>query len=115
MIFRGVDNANDWLFGQGIQSYFTNNDAIAADIKTTLQQFYQECFYDPNSGVPWFSILGQKSADLLILTLQNAILNVDGVTRVIALSYQLDENRAASVSYVVSTVYSSNLSGEINL
>jgi hypothetical protein len=115
MIFRAIDTNNDWIFGQGLQSYFTENYAIMADIKTTLQSFYQECFFDLDFGVPWFNLLGQKNSALLLLTIKNQILNVAGVTQVFDVSITVNDNRNATIVYLVSTTYSTQVSGEITL
>ena len=115
MIFRGVTDSNDWLFGQGIQSYFTKETAINANIKTALQTFYQECFFDPAFGVPWFAILGQKNISLFQVTIQDAILACEGVTKVNLVSFYLDENRVARVKYSVNTIYTIQLEGEVAL
>jgi len=115
MSFRGIDGQNDWFFGQGIQSYFTGNDEIEADIKTTLQTFLQECFFDPNFGVPWFGILGQKNSALLIVTLRNIISQVSGVTGITNVEYNLTAERVAQVKYNVNTRYTTQLVGEVLL
>lgn len=115
MKFRAIDGNNDWVFGSGLQSYFTDQAALSADIKTRLQAFYQECFYDPTFGVPWFSILGQKNYDVVALTLSNEIAKVDGVIKVIDVSFSLDDQRNAKVNYTVNTIYSQQSSGEVTL
>jgi len=115
MRFRGITEENDWLFGNGKQSYLVNEGAIEADIKTTLQTFFQECFYDPTVGIPWFNILGQKDQNLLVLTLKNALDQVDGVTKVFDVRYYIDENRNANVSYLVNTIYTIQTAGTVQL
>lgn len=115
MKFRAIDGNNDWVFGSGLQSYFTDQSALSADIKTRIQTFYQECFYDPTFGVPWFSILGQKNYEVLSLTLSNEISKVDGVIKVLDVSLSLDNARNAKVNYLVNTIYSKQMSGEVTL
>jgi hypothetical protein len=115
MLFRGVDDKNDWLFGQGKQSYFRDNDAVKADIQTALQTFYQESFHSPNEGVPWFSILGQKDKELLNLNVKAAIIQVEGVTNCQNISITLDQNRNCVVKYWVTTIYTTQLTGEVTL
>lgn len=115
MLFRSIDDENDWMFGQGKQSYFRDDKAVEADIKTALQTFYQESFYDPDSGVPWFSLLGQKDVQLLNLNVKAAIINIEGVTNVQNVSISLDQNRNCVVKYLVTTIYTTQLSGEVTL
>lgn len=115
ILFRGVDENNDWMFGSGLQSYYKNNDAIMANIKTDLQLFYQECYFAPQDGVPWFAILGQKNKTLFEITLQNAILKVEGVTRCNYVNLVLDQSRKASIIYSVDTIYTTQLASEVSL
>lgn len=114
-LFRGVDDDNDWLLGQGKQSYFRDDRAVEADIKTALQTFFQESFYAPDQGVPWFAILGQKDVDLLNLNVRSAIIKVEGVTNVQDVSLSLDQNRNCVVKYLVTTIYTTQLTGEVTL
>jgi hypothetical protein len=115
MLFRSIDDQNDWMFGKGKQSYFRDDRAVEADIKTALQTFYQESFYDPDAGVPWFSLLGQKDVELLNLNVKAAIINIEGVTNVQNISISLDQNRNCVVKYLVTTIYTTQLSGEVTL
>jgi hypothetical protein len=114
-LFRGIDDDNDWLFGAGKQSYFRNDLAVETDIKTALQTFYQESFYEPDEGVAWFSLLGQRSVDLLNLNIRAAIIKVEGVTSVQNVSVSLDQNRNCVVKYLVTTIYTTQLAGEVIL
>jgi hypothetical protein len=114
-LFRGIDDDNDWLFGAGKQSYFRDDLAVETDIKTALQTFYQESFYEPDEGVAWFSLLGQRSIDLLNLNIRAAIIKVEGVTSVQNVSTTLDVNRNCVVKYLVTTIYTTQLAGEVIL
>lgn len=115
MRFRAVSAENDWIFGQGRQSYFVDQYAVMADIKTYLQSFFQECFFNIDFGVPWFNLLGQKDASLLLLTLKSEIGKVSGVTQVFDVSIVVNQNRTATVKYLVATIYSTQLSGEVSI
>lgn len=113
--FRAVDGKNDWIFGSGIQSYAKNDAAIAADIKTKLQTFLTEAFFDATVGLPWFQLLGAKDRNALILSIKTLISNVEGVTQVLELDFSLDTSRNAIIRYTVNTIYTTQLAGTVNL
>jgi hypothetical protein len=113
--FRAIDGDNDWVFGSGIQSYARDNLSISYDIKTKLQTFLTECFFDNTIGLPWFQLLGGKDKDALILGIKQAIANVEGVTQVLELDFSLNADRNAIIRYTVNTIYTQQLVGTVNL
>jgi hypothetical protein len=118
--FRGITDTGDWQFGNGKNSYFTDvysktNNPIKADIETTLKTFLTECFFNQNVGVPWFQLLNGKDTNALILTIKKAIYNIDGVTQVLELQFDLDINRNATIQYVVDTLYTTQIMGTVTL
>jgi hypothetical protein len=115
MIFRELDINGDWTFGRGKQNYLVENRAIMKNIETTLKWFFSECFFAPDGGVPWFSLLGQKNTELLLLSLKNTIINCDGVTKITDILFELSQDRVATVSYDINTVYSQSVSGSVTL
>jgi hypothetical protein len=115
MIFRNLDSDGDWQFGRGKQNYLTENYAIMKNIETTLKWFYSECFFAPDAGIPWFSLLGQKNSDIVILALKTAIMACYGVTKVSDLIFNLSENREATITFYIDTIYSQGASGSFVL
>ena len=115
--FRAIDADSDWLFGRGKSSYFRNNDAIQADIKTALQIFMGEVFWDTNFGVDWWNLIGGKNPAAqagIVLQCRTVILGVEGVTQIntVQPTYR-GADRSLSVSYSVNTIFSQNVSGEV--
>ena len=51
MIFRSLDELGDWNFGKGVQDFVSGNDAIALNIKTRIQSWVGDCFFDMGSHV----------------------------------------------------------------
>lgn len=116
--FRGITESGDWTFGNGLQSYFTDVysdkfNPIKADIETTLKTIFSECFFNQDIGIPWFDILNQKNPTALILTLKQAIYNIEGVTSVIELGYSTDSNRNVVITYAVDTLYTNQITGTV--
>ena len=114
-IFRALDSNGDWSFGNGLQSYAQNNQAIQLDISTTLQTIQGECFFDQSVGLPWFQLLGGGTPAQLILTVKSAIYNIVGVTGVTDLNYNLTTDRALSITYFVDTIYTTQISGTVTI
>lgn len=113
MIFRNVTLDGDWTFGSGLQNYATANQAITVNLKTRLLSWTQDCFFDPTFGVPWGNILGQKSTDIIVLSLSQFIAQSYGITRVTNVLFSLDINRDAHVTFTVDTLYTTQHTGTV--
>jgi len=116
--FRGLTESGDWTFGNGIQNYLSDVysdkfNPIKADIETTLKTIYSECFFNQDFGIPWFDLLNQKDPAILILTLKQAIYNIEGITSVIDLGYSTDMNRNVVITYAVDTLYTNQITGTV--
>jgi hypothetical protein len=105
MIVRSIDAENDWNFGKGKNDYKSANDAIAQNIKTRLQSFLGDCFFDIAAGIDWFNLLGSKNQLALSLEINAVILNTENVTGIKQLFVSLTD-RVFEVSYRVQTTYS---------
>lgn len=105
MITRAIDSENDWNFGRGKQDYLSERDALPQSIKTRLQSFKNDCFFDLDSGVDWWAYLGTKNQAALKNAIVKQILSTDGVQSVQEIDLSLDENRSLSVSYSVRTIW----------
>lgn len=116
MRFRALDAAGDWTLGSGVQSYFVEEDAVAADIRTALKIFLGECFFALDAGVDWWNLIGARNgaAENIVLQCRKVIAARDGVTRINRVEALLDRTtRGLRVSFNVDTVFSRNLNGEI--
>lgn len=118
MITRGVDNLNDWMFGKGKNDYKRNIYAVAQNVKTRLQSFLGDCFFQSNAGIDWFNLLGDKNLPALELAISSTILNTAGVTGIVEISTTVGENREVNTQYTIDTIYgrfsSSTTQGDLN-
>jgi hypothetical protein len=118
MITRGVDGANDWLFGKGRNDYKRDIFAVAQNVKTRLQSFLGDCFFQSNAGIDWFNLLGDKNLPALELAISSVILNTSGVVGIVEISTTVGDNREVITQYTIDTVYgrfnSSTTQGELN-
>jgi len=106
MIVRSLDSDNDWQFGKGKNDYKKDNDAISQNIQTRLNSFLGDCFFDQSAGLDWFNLLGSKNLLALKLAINAAILNTNGVTKIVSVDLLLESsNRLLTINYVVETIY----------
>ena len=113
--FRGITEARDWTFGQGRNSYFTREQAIAADIKTSLYFFLSDCFFAMSTGIDWWNLLaskGEVAKQNILLQARQAIIQREGVVRINSVDAVVDSaRRRITLKFNVDTIYSRNLSG----
>lgn len=109
MITRSIDGNNDWNFGKGSQNYMGERSALPQNIKTRVQSFYRDCFFDLNSGIDWFTFLGSKNQNGLKNAIAKTILNTVGVYSLDELNFSLSENRQLLIQYSVTTIWSETL------
>lgn len=116
MTFRQLTLNGDWSFGNGVSSYAVNQDAIALNIKTAVRMWAGDSFWSLTGWVNWkglFNIGGQNRLDA---ALQTILLQCYGVMQVVSASVKYDQKtRIAVASYVVNTVYSQQITDEVQL
>jgi hypothetical protein len=116
--FRSLDASGDWVFGGGKSSYCSGNTAIQNDIKTALQIFMGECFWDTSFGVDWWNLLGGKNPSAqasIILQVRTVILGVSGVTQINSVSVsQNSTSRSLSIQYNINTIFTQSVTGAVS-
>lgn len=116
MKFRALDADRDWTFGAGLQSYLTEEDAIAEDTRTALKIFLGEVFFALDFGIDWWNLIGGRgdAEQNIVLQSRQMISSRDGVTRINSVDALLDrDTRGLSVAFDVDTVFTRNLIGEV--
>ena len=107
MIVRAINNLGDWIYGIGKNAYLTDQAAISQRIKCRLNSFLGDCFFDLESGMDWFNLLGGKDLTALNVAVTATILNTEGVQGIRQISLTLNRTtRVLTVSYQVQTIYS---------
>lgn len=116
--FRGITGANDWTFGQGVNTYFTREKAVAADIKTALLFFLNDCFFAMTTGIDWWNLLGSKNPaakNNILLQTRQTIISREGVVRINSVEARIDAaRRRITINYNIDTVFSRNVTGTIS-
>ena len=119
MTFRAISADNDWNFGQGAGSYLKNQEAIAANVKTSLLFFLNDCFFAMTTGIDWWNLLGAKNPvaeQNILLNTRKVIANCYGVTKIASVRVAFDSfTRSLQVFYTVDTIFSRNVTGFVQL
>lgn len=107
MRVRALDTNGDWSFGNGKGDYKQGNPAVAQNIKTRLNSFVGDCFFDLEAGLDWYGLLGYKDRIALRLAVSSVILNTTEVTGLKQINFNYNAvTRDVSISYKAQTTYS---------
>lgn len=109
MRVRALTPLGEWTFGNSKGNYKVDAAALSQLIRTRLLSFIGDCFFAITEGIDWFNLLGGKSTEALDLAIRTTILNTEGVTGLLAVETELDEDRVLTISYQAQTVY-----GDVN-
>ena len=114
MIIRALDSNGDITFGLGCQNYLTGQAAIALNIKTRILSFLNNCVWDMQAGIDWFTFLKQTAnAAQVELAVKATILQSYGVISVNSVSVSTT-GRNISLSYNINTIFTSNFAATLN-
>jgi len=107
MIFRRLDQNNDWTFGAGSGNYASRDEAIGLNVKTKLLSWLNDCFFDLAEGIDWYNRLGSKNQrELLEADLRRKITQCDGVTGILSFDITSFAEREFNAKYEITTRYS---------
>lgn len=94
MRIRNLDKKGDWTFGQSQSNYVRNAYAVILDIKMRLREWYGDCFFALQKGIPWNERLGNfNQKELLDRDILNTIQNTQGVLNVFDFTSSTDGRR----------------------
>lgn len=112
MAFRNLSDG-DWVYGSGRNSYVTENQEIALNVKTRLLSFLGNCFFATNEGIDWFNLLDYNKQQQLENAVQEVIIQTPGVTGINSVDVVLGANRQSRLAYDIQTIYSNSYTGEV--
>lgn len=110
--FRGITTDSDWTFGQGQGSYFRNQRALVANLKTRLVFFLNDCFFAMNVGIDWWNLLGTRGVQAeaaIVLAVRQVVATSEGVTAINSVTTSLSSQRNLSLTVNIDTIYSRNI------
>jgi hypothetical protein len=106
MRIRNNTEQNDWTFGHGKSDYITGHAGVALNIKTKINEWKRDCFFNLQAGIDWRTRLGSKNQrELLDTDVQNIIISIP---EVLALTeYQsIINDRAYTADFTYYDIYS---------
>lgn len=107
-MLRNLDKNHDWLFGHGVQDYVKEEKEIELDIVTNILCWKNNCFYDLDRGIDWYSMIRSRNKQP-IYQLTSLILNVNGVVQINNINYNLTEDRKINININLDTIYKQNV------
>lgn len=111
MIIRQNDSNNDWIFGQSKNNYIAGNYAVLQNLKTKLQEWKRNCFFNLQAGIDWQTRLGYKGQkNLLDTDIKDIIINDDEVVTLDVFESNLDESeRDYTCHFGFTTIYGGDM------
>lgn len=107
MRVRNVDTKNDWCFGHSQSDYTRDIKAVELDILMRLKEWFNDCFFNLEQGIPWDIRLGYKNQkELLDRDIINTVSDVEGVLSIFNFTSSVID-RHYTCQFDVFTVYSS--------
>lgn len=83
MRVRNLDKNWDWTFGGSQSDYVRNSDAVRLDIQMKIKEWYSDCFFALQNGIPWNVRLGSHNQqELLDKDIINVVQSVQGVLNI---------------------------------
>ena len=80
MRLRNLDDNWDWTFGQSQLNYVKEQKSILLDVQMRLKEWFQDCFFALEKGIPWSLRLGfHNQKDYLDKDIKNVVLGTPGV------------------------------------
>ena len=108
MRVRKLSATGDFTFGASQLNFWIDEpDAVAQVVRTSLLLWLGEWYLDTTVGMPWIQgVLGKHSQATADITVQDYVLNVQGVTDISAFtSSDNQDQRLYTASLILDTIY----------
>ena len=108
MRVRNLDRTGDWSFGQSQSNYVKDAYAVVLDLKMRLREWYGDCFFALQNGIPWAERLGSHNQkELLDNDILTVVQETQGVLNVFNFESSTD-GRRYRCKFEVYTQYSAD-------
>lgn len=115
MIIRALDENGDWKFGNGLQDYLTDQDAVRLNLVTRLKSWLNDAFWDLGFGIDWKNIIGSRNPEAELAALvqsREMIAQSFGVTKINSLAANTPRaTRRTTMTFSVDSIFSRNTTG----
>lgn len=115
MRIRLVDSENDWMFGRGHQNYAKEALSVMYNVKTKLQSWIGDCFFDAFEGIDWQNRIGRYGqGSTLKNEIQQKIVSVPGVLSIDYINISGGREQV-TCDYSINTIYSTSMSDVLTI
>lgn len=114
MIFRQLTEDNDWTFGKGKNNFAITEKAIQLDVKTRIQEWLNDCFFNMTVGIDWLNRLDRNQKQNLENEIKITILKTNNITGILNFSSSF-VNRVFRANYQIQTIYSKTFADRIEV
>jgi hypothetical protein len=112
-MIRNVNQDGDWTFGAGLLNYRTGKDELILNLKTRLQSWRNNCFFDRIAGVDYNELLDKGTKPLLDQDVRRVIFQTRGVISIASFESQI-VGREYQATIGLNTVYGKLFIGATN-
>lgn len=107
--------SGDWSMGRHSADYSKEDEAIQQNVITRIKSFQNDWFLDTQANIDWFNLLGRKGTqDEIKAEIERVIIATNGVIKINDLQLTKN-NRSASISLSITTIFNSQLSLELGI
>ena len=116
-IVSGLNKDNDWQFGKSRAQYKRNGSAVYQNVQTRIKSFVNDWFLNTQSGIDWYTLLGNKGTETQILReIERVTLQTEFVRSIEKLEIvRRDKNRAITIELAITTLFDDIISDEIRI
>jgi len=107
LLTYALDNTGDLDISGGTFTVVEDEEAIREQLTIRLNEFVNDWFLDLNEGVDYFGeVFGQRTiTDTVEDQFKLVILDTQGVTGLISITFDLQSDRLLVIEFVVSTIF----------
>jgi len=109
MKVRKLDKNNDWNFGQNLDNYISNENAVLQNVATRIKSFKNDWFLDSEANIDWLNILASKENEKTIINeVERVAVTTEGVLRINSIELEKLSQRGCRIQINLDTIYSEN-------
>lgn len=109
MRIRNTDVNWDWCFGHSQSDYTRDINAVTLDIQMRIKEWFNDCFFNLEQGIPWDVRLGYKNQkELLDQNIITTASSVEGVLNIFNFTSSVF-GRVYKCQFDVYTIYSNEI------
>lgn len=112
-----LDSNGDWRFGKSLADYTRNSGEISQNVITRLKSFADDWFLDTTANIDWFTILGNRNNEQIILREVSRVVSAtDGVKSIDKIEPIVNrESRTVTIRLEYTDIFDAKFQEEIGI